>query len=285
MTNFFRILSIALTAGTLAACSFTVPAKSTKTNSDRSQIINGTEIGENELIAHSIVNIRLPSGNFCTGVLLNDHVVLTAAHCMKPGMVGMSVVASHASPSCFAGIIREVSVAPKLPGNTFAPDLALLKLDRALCPVAPTALVANIKTNTVIIGAGFGKGSTSAQAETMTMKVVSSDKEYLKALYLNDFPNDAQVLEDWNFVESNFAEFSEMYLFALAKNSEQSLCFGDSGGPVYREKDGALYIFGVVGGGFPHSKNGVPGCQNTYLQLFAPLGPSMGWLQTQLNKW
>jgi hypothetical protein len=269
--------------GMTAGCAFEGPSINDETIPANTGIINGDHADANSAISRSTVYVNLPNGNFCTGVLLNDHVVLTAAHCTNHGMP-TSITIRSADVSCFAAAVSDFSTAPKLTGNTFAPDLALLKLAKAVCKPAPVVFAATPKENETLSGAGFGFGNITG-LDFLKMKVINSDKEYLKALYLKGYEKDPEVQDDLTVLEEYYAEFSEMYVFALAQNKTQSLCHGDSGGPIYREQNGVLTILGVIGGGLPHSKKGVPDCQNTYLQVFAPIGPSMEWLTTTLKSW
>lgn len=288
MTILLRIPLLALVIGVLASCSVEAPPTTILNYHPSDGIINGTQANADAAISRSTVKIGLPSGKLCSGVLLNDHVVLTAAHCVNRAVAGptMTVVVPETDRSCFAASVTEISLAPMAaPGNKFLPDLALLKLSRAICNTAPVVLAPKVVVGDRLESAGFGEGTFGGLPYFLTMKVIHSDKNYFQELYLNDYPDDAEVLSDWKILSDIYEEFSETYLFALAINSQQTTCFGDSGGPVFQEHNGVLTIFGVIGGGIPHSKKGVPACQNTYLQFFTPLGPSMEWLENTLQSW
>ena len=287
MKTFSRFLLFAILPITLVSCGFESPSTS-NLKVLGTGIIRGTDTAPEAAITRATVLFNKPNGKFCTGVLLNDHVVLTAAHCvtgLNPGP-GMFVYVPETNKSCFSANVTEISEAPKVnPKDNYPPDLALLKLNRAICNTPTVTFAPTPQVNQVVTAAGFGEGSTPGLPDFMNLKVIRSDKTSLRSLYLNGYEKDSDVLEDWKLVDENYDEFSSMYLFALATQPEQSLCHGDSGGPVYQEQNGALTVYGVIGGGFPHSKKGVGSCQNTYLQMFAPIGPSIQWLEGTLKRW
>lgn len=247
-------------------------------------IIDGERAVENSFIARATVILNTQGGKYCTGVLLNDHVALTAAHCVQNRVV-LTVAIPGAKKSCFISTVAEVALAPLIPGNSNQPDLALLKLTKPLCTPPPTVLDGDHGSASYLTAAGYGEGTKPGLPDFFDMTLTSAEKEDLRSLFLDGYEDNNSVREDWDLLDSNYADFQGLYLFALAKNPAQSLCMGDSGGPIYREYDGVLHIYGVVGGAFPHSTKGVFKCQSSYLQFFAPIAPHLPWLTEKLQSW
>jgi secreted trypsin-like serine protease len=282
-----KYLILSLIALALTACAIDASEQSVESN-NTANIIEGTQAAPESPLKRSTVKIYLPGNHICSGVLLNDQVVLTAAHCVNHygGSSGMSVAIPGADYRCNSIAVEEIALAPKISADKkFRPDVALLKLTKKICAPGLVTLGDTSKTDDVLNVAGFGDGTTPGDLDFVTLKQVSSDKNYLQDLFLKDSPQDPGVLDNWHYLLENYDEFSEMYFFGLILNPLQSTCFGDSGGPVFLEKNDTLQVFGLVGGAFPHAKKGVRNCQDSYLQFFAPVGPSIDWIQSQLKKW
>ncbi|MNL23664.1 Trypsin [compost metagenome] len=247
-------------------------------------VIAGDKAQQDSLISHATVILNIKGGKFCTGVLLNDHVVLTAAHCVRNRTV-LTVHNPAVLKSCFVSAVTEMAIAPQLPGKNFPSDLALLKLAKSVCTPPPAVLDANTETSMILTSTGYGEGTTPSTPDTFDMTVTSSDKINLRELFLSGYEDNKKVQADWDFFEENLPEFSDSYLFAVANNPQQSACMGDSGGPIFREIAGVLHIHGVVGGAFPHSAKGVARCEQSYMQFFAPVAPYLPWLTEKLQSW
>lgn len=270
-------------------------SRGTSTNSElkargSAGIINGAKADPQDAITKSTVIINLPNGNLCTGILLNDHVVLTAAHCLSHGETGYSARLPGALDrrKYVASVGIEISLPPNPKTNDegdVLPDLGLLRLKTPLPAPAKVVLESSVHVNDKLTGAGFGFGTTPDRPDYFDMTVISSAKENLKKIYTTNGPQSESVSEQWTELEPSIQEYSENFIFALADQEEKSLCNGDSGGPVYREENGVVHLVGIVRGAFMHAEYGVAACNGAYIQLVTPIGPSLDWIQDKLATW
>lgn len=281
-----RLLFISLLG--LTACTMDVDESYIRSQQNSSAIIAGEKVSAESLIGQSTVYIRTPGGTFCTGVLLNNHVVLTAAHCVNRYDNGaeISVFVPSAQTNCLSSAVSDVSLAPKIFAKDHeAPDLALLKLKDKFCFEPAVTLAEVLKAQDVVFAAGFGAGTQLGLPDSFALSVLTSDKGSLRDLYFKGTQGESVVTDSWKNLEPYLDGYFETSLLALAQNPRQSLCQGDSGGPVYQESKNVLKIFGVNSGGIPHPTKGVRACFNTYLQIITPVGPSTPWIESVLQSW
>lgn len=257
---------------------------------DSSGIISGTKAAREDAIAKSTVYIHLPNGNYCTGILLNDHVVLTAAHCLSHGDSGywVRIPDAYDGSTCNSSESMEISLPPNPTQNDaedYLPDLGLIRLKKSLCTPAKVVLDSTIRVGDKLKAAGFGFGTIVNRPDYFDMTVISSDMETLKKLYTTQGPQGPVMMEEWPELEPYQKQYAENFIFAMANQDEKSLCNGDSGGPIYHEKNGVLHVVGAVRGALTHSKKGVAACGGAYIQLFTPVGPYVDWIQSKLAIW
>jgi secreted trypsin-like serine protease len=280
--SFLSLLLITSLSAGFVGCSRPSPAQHELTGTDHFDVINGTKAPSESAIARSTVYISTWRGT-CTGILLNDHVVLTAAHCdaSRATIVGFL----DRQEDCSKAEVSEVAASPKVAGNRLPTDLQLLKLKSPVCKPATVVLAPAPTEGDVIKSAGFGKGTTPGAPDLLDLTVYSS-KESLQALYMNDSLSDVGTQDHWKELSSYYADLIQTSLFAISNHSDQSSCNGDSGGPYFNEKDGVIYLYGIHSAAFPHPRKGTEGCFNlNYVHIFTLVEPSMDWITQQLNEW
>ncbi len=157
----------------------------------------------------------------CTGTIVAADRVMTAAHCLEGSsppshiMIGDTLGSGHMVP------VRDGWMHPDYDFNAeFAADIAVLLLDEdvgaVVIPIDRTP--AQQLINTQFIYAGFGD----------TQGTGGEGRRKAANAHVVELEGDVLVAE----VDNGGA------------------CFGDSGGPLYREVDGQLHVMGVVSFGY-----------------------------------
>ncbi|WP_051326101.1 S1 family peptidase [Glycomyces tenuis] len=236
-----------LTATVLAATSTGAFAEEEPSQGDFStQIIGGEPAAEGQypwMVA--LADAADPSYNYCGGSLVDDDVVLTAAHCTADSAPG-DVVVRHGSVDITATQVHEVAdihVAEGYDETTTVQDWSLLKLAEPIPGAEPITLAAEDRADwgTLEI-AGWG---------------ISDDGQAPTGLRYAQVPH----VSDEDCAEAYPSEFdAESMLCAgdLANGGVDS-CQGDSGGPLMSLEGGRAAQVGVVSWGYGCAEPGNPG--------------------------
>jgi secreted trypsin-like serine protease len=171
-------------------------------------------------------------GNLCTGIVLAQDLVLTAAHCIEPGLSYKLYELDAERKPVFHDVAKTV-VHPQFSKATFdanraTPDLALLKtaaplparfLPAALATPRPRVAVGE---GFVVVGYGVTAPRDNRSAAVLRKAVLAATGQ----------PGNLQL----------------RLLDPATKGDTPGLgaCTGDSGGPVYEDRDGKRLVYGVV---------------------------------------
>ncbi len=180
----------------------------------------------------SEVMILSSRGNLCTGIVLKQELVLTAAHCIEPGLAYKLYELDAERKPTFHDLARTV-VHPRFSkanfdANRATPDLALLKLAAPL-PANFLAATLSAPRARVAVGERFavvGYGVTAPRDN-----------------------RSAAVLRRADLIATGQPGNLQLRLFDPATKGETpglGACTGDSGGPVYEERDGKRLVYGVI---------------------------------------
>lgn len=180
----------------------------------------------------SEVMILSGRGNLCTGILLAQDLVLTAAHCIEPGLTYKLYELDAERKPVFHDLAKTV-VHPQFSkaafdANRATADLALLKLAAPLPAKFIPAVLAAPRAR-VAVGESFyviGYGVTAPRDN-----------------------RSAAVLRRADLIATGRPGNLQLRLFDPATNGETpglGACTGDSGGPVYEERDGKRVVYGVI---------------------------------------
>lgn len=199
-------------------------------------IVAGTAVTEKDPISASTVAILIesPMGqSLCTGTLVAKNIVVTAAHCFGKGASRAAVLFGsdlEKSQSVFA--VDKVNVHPqyasKNSGEGGWNDIALLHF---VGDAPATSEVVEILKDATLLTVGLqavtaGYGSTPKDGN-------GQDSGVLRKVTL--------TLQDPVFEKTEL-------LFPLTSKGG-STCHGDSGGPIYVQKQGKLVLVGVTSRG------------------------------------
>ena len=220
MKAFF--LSFALLLGLAAQASF------------QPWIIGGSEVPAGSPIAQSTVLIigKILKASFtCTGVVYSKQLILTAGHCLgAPGWAELTVhfKLNKNSPGPAIKVIEQLRIA-SIPtdGKEFDwQDLALLKLASPIpANYLPAALLNEndkLQAGDDVIMAGYGR--TVAQPN-----------------YSGDGGIGVLRSVQQKILQANYGQTE-----ILASIKDRGACGGDSGGPLFIERNGKLFVAGIA---------------------------------------
>jgi len=266
--------SVLVLSLTLAAC--TNPYMSEAERSALRQGIYDGEITPSENpISHTTVLIYGDKGDTaftCTGSVLTSTIILTAAHCvinidetkktvsvLKPEQLQIfdPTKLPAASPGYVLSIGAKVIAHPKYLAQkaaatkshyTVGYDVALIQLETPLPKTyKPVILSDNLDelTKNQMYIAGFGDYSLDSSKEidfklrNGKVNIDLNNKFVEKDLEGDGIPKDLKI----PYMITNMPEAANI---SFVKNSSgSSVCHGDSGGPLYFEKDGEIYLAGI----------------------------------------
>ncbi len=210
-------------------------------------IVGGDEVKAGSREIFSTVGIfDKKSQSMCTGTLLSEQLVLTAAHCIGEEPKQMLIIFKDRFAKARKEDTRPVLDArqhPRYVGNITSQnigDIALIRFDaQAGIPAGygPAQLLSDfslLKSGTEILAVGYGLswawGVKAGEGTLRKVKLTVRDSEF----------SDTEILVD--------------------QSLRRGVCSGDSGGPGYLVNNGQLFVWGVVSRGDSLPSRLIPSC-------------------------
>lgn len=194
-------------------------------------IINGSIVGAQDPIAKSVVGVfDLSSGELCSGTLIAEDIILTAAHCIGVDHSKMMIIFDRE-----LNLNSEMKPASKIEISKYwetnqhnekdVGDLALIQFSGGTPKGYIAAkLIFTAKTSkqkpSVVAGFGVSNGQDLSGAGTLRKT----------SIFIEDL------------------EFSQTEVLISQKHGSGA-CHGDSGGPIFTEFNGTNFVWGVVSRG------------------------------------
>ena len=219
-----------------------------------------------EGVGRSVVTIVGSRGNFCTGALISPRIVLTAAHCVQPG-ADYKIVEYGADRQPSLQDVKSVAIHPGFNMQTMlahraTADVALLQLSSPVRGKTPSIL--GLPNIPIIVGSRF---TIAGIGVTVRGDGKSGGTIRAAGLVATGKPGTLQI----------------RLVDPVHQGARDGLgaCTGDSGGPVFEDKQTGSAIIGVVS--WSTGSNGSAGCGG--LTGVTPLTLYRDWIVQAARQW
>ena len=216
-------------------------------------------------VSRAVVTIVGSRGNFCTGSVIAPKLVLTAAHCVQPGADYRIVDYSSGQPALQN--VKSVAIHPAFKMDAMlahraTADVALLQLDTFAKDKTPATL--GIPDSPIQIGSRF---TIAGIGVTVRGDGRSGGTIRAAGLVATGKPGTLQI----------------RLVDPVGQGTRDGLgaCTGDSGGPVFEDKQGGPVIIGLIS--WSTGANGAAGCVG--MTGVTPLTLYRDWILQTARQW
>jgi secreted trypsin-like serine protease len=217
-------------------------------------------------VGRSVVTIVGSRGNFCTGALVAPKIVLTAAHCVQPG-ADYKIVEYGADRQPSLQDVKTVAIHPgfnmqAMMGHRATADVALLQLGAPARGKTPSVL--GLPNIPIIVGSRF---TIAGIGVTVRGDGKSGGTIRVAGLVATGKPGTLQI----------------RLVDPASQGTRDGLgaCTGDSGAPVFEDKESGTVIVGVVS--WSTGPNGSAGCGG--MTGVTPLTLYRDWILQTARQW
>ncbi|ELK27197.1 Coagulation factor IX [Myotis davidii] len=217
--------------------------QSTQPFNDFTRIVGGENAKPGQFPWQVLLHNKIEG--FCGGSIVNEKWVVTAAHCIKPG-VEITIIAGEHNTEKEEPTEQRRNVIRVIPHhnynatiNKYSHDIALLELDEPLMLnsyVTPICIADREYTNIFL---KFGSGYVSGWGKVFNRGRSASILQYLKVPLVDR----ATCLRS-----TKFTIYKNMFCAGFHGGGKDS-CQGDSGGPHVTEVEGISFLTGIISWG------------------------------------
>ena len=253
---FFLIFTLIFIGVGITACSPTKKTSLTEYDNTSNAIVGGHPVANTLATGKYLVGLFAPRFGNCTGVIIDQDLILTAAHCLPSNPESLTVVFSANLLEARPENMRAVLAAKVFPAwitnqnkKSNRGDLALVRIQGNL-PTGffPAFLLTSSqylqdKSFTLLAGYGLNSGIDP-----------------------NSYPG---ILREV-FTTISYSNYSPTEIL-LSQLDGKGSCTGDSGGPAFILLNGNYYLWGLTSSGDPQCR---------YYGIYTNIIPFLGWIKT-----